>query len=63
MPIANITIMEGRDDEKKANLIASITDAIEESLGAPRESIRVILNEVPKSHFGIAGKSAKELGK
>lgn len=63
MPIANITIMEGRDEDKKAYLIEKVTDAIEESISAPRESIRVILNEVPKSHFGIAGKTAKELGR
>jgi 4-oxalocrotonate tautomerase len=63
MPIATINIMEGRDDAKKALLIEKVTEAICESLGAPIEAVRVIINEVPKSQFGIAGKTAKELGR
>jgi len=63
MPIATINILEGRSDDKKEKLIEKVTDAICESIGAPRESVRVILNEMPKQHFGIAGKSAKKLGR
>lgn len=63
MPIANIQIMEGRDDDAKARLIRSVTDAICESIGAPRESVRVMVQEIPKTQWGIAGKTAKELGR
>lgn len=63
MPIATINIIEGRDDEKKEKLIEKVSLAIAESLDAPIESVRVILNEMPKQHFGIGGKSAKKLGK
>ncbi|XPV69568.1 MAG: 2-hydroxymuconate tautomerase [Halarcobacter sp.] len=63
MPIATINIIEGRDDEKKEKLIEKVTLAIHESLDAPIETIRVILNEMPKQHYGIAGKSVKKLGK
>jgi len=63
MPIATINILEGRSDEKKEKLIAMVTEAIHESIDAPYAGIRVILNEMPKQHFGIAGKSAKKLGK
>ena len=63
MPIATINILEGRSDEKKEKLIELVTQAIHESIDAPYSSIRVILNEMPKQHFGIAGKSAKKLGK
>ncbi|WP_072682110.1 2-hydroxymuconate tautomerase [Arcobacter sp. LA11] len=63
MPIATINIIEGRSDEKKEDLIIKVTQAIHESIDAPIESIRVILNEMPKQHFGIAGKSIKKLGK
>ena len=44
-------------------LIHEVTDAIVRSLGAPVESVRVILNEMPKQHFGIGGQSAKRLGR
>jgi|TARA_R110002050_G_scaffold280862_2_gene428030 4-oxalocrotonate tautomerase len=63
MPIATINIIEGRDDAKKEALIEKVTLAIYESLGAPIETIRVIINEMPKQHYGIAGNSAKKLGK
>lgn len=63
MPIATINIIEGRSDEKKELLIEKVTMAIHESIGAPIETIRVILNEMPKQHYGIAGKSVKKLGR
>ena len=58
MPIAIVHIMEGRDDAKKARAIAAITQAIVDTLDAKPESVRVILQEVPKTQWGIAGKPA-----
>ncbi len=58
MPIAIIHLMEGRDDEKKARAIAAVTQALVESLGVKPDSVRVILQEVPKTQWGIAGKPA-----
>jgi 4-oxalocrotonate tautomerase len=63
MPIAHIYLMEGRDAEKKERLIAEVTDAIHRAVDAPIESIRVLLLEMPKEHFGIAGQSAKKRGR
>jgi len=63
MPIATINIIEGRTDEQKERLIVKMTEAINEAIGAPIPSIRIIINEMPKQHFGIAGESAKKLGK
>lgn len=63
MPIAHINIMEGRDDEKKEKLIGAVTDAICDSLGSPRESVRVLIHEVPKSQWGIGGESAMKQGR
>lgn len=63
MPFAQITLMEGRDDELKAALIKEVTEAIHRSIGAPTESIRVALYEVKKSEWGIGGVSAQKLGR
>lgn len=63
MPIIQVHMMEGRDDQQKEQLIAELTEAVVNSLGAPRDSVRVLLNEMPKSHWGIAGKSARALGR
>jgi 4-oxalocrotonate tautomerase len=56
MPIAIIHLMEGRDDIKKAKAIAAVTQALVESLDAKPETVRVILQEVPRTCWGIAGK-------
>lgn len=63
MPVAQINILEGRSDEQKEMLISEVTDAISRSLGAPVESVRVIITEMPKQHFGIGGQSARTLGR
>ena len=63
MPIAHLYILEGRDDERKERLIAEVTDAIHRAIDAPVEPIRVLLVEMPKQHFGIAGQSAKKRGR
>ena len=43
MPLVEVTLIEGRTKEKKAALIKAVTDAVESTIDAPRESIRVIL--------------------
>jgi len=60
MPLINVQIMEGRPPEKVAELIKNLTHTVEETLNAPKESIRVIVTEVPKTHWGIAGIPASE---
>lgn len=61
MPIINIQIMQGRPEEKIKSLIARVTDTVSEELSAPKDRIRVIVTEVPKSHWGIAGVSASDM--
>jgi 4-oxalocrotonate tautomerase len=56
-------MLEGRTDEQKEALIVEITEAMVRSISAPRESIRVMINEMPKQHFGIGGSSVKKLGR
>lgn len=63
MPICQIHLLEGRTVEQKRLLIQKITEAMHEAIGAKPESVRVILTEMPKEHFGIGGKTAAELGR
>jgi len=58
MPIAIIPLMEGRDDQKKARAIEAVTQALVDTLDAKPETVRVILLEVPRASWGIAGKPA-----
>lgn len=63
MPIATINIIEGRSDEQKEKLIIKVTQAINEAIDAPEANVRVIINEMPKQHFGIGGQSVKKMGR
>ncbi|MDQ1003512.1 4-oxalocrotonate tautomerase [Neobacillus niacini] len=60
MPIIQVNILEGRPPEKIKALIENITDTVVETLDAPKQSVRVLVNEMPKSHWGIAGVPASE---
>jgi 4-oxalocrotonate tautomerase len=55
MPIVNIQVLQGRPEEKIKKLITTVTDTVAETLEVPKERVRVIVQEVPKSHWGIAG--------
>jgi len=63
MPFAQIFLVSGRTDEQKKAVIEKVTDALVEAVGAPRENVRVWIQEVPNTQWGIAGKTAKELGR
>jgi len=63
MPIAHVHILEGRTTEQKRAVIEKVTLALREALGAPPESIRVVIEEMPKENYGIGGVSAKDLGR
>ncbi len=55
MPIINVQILEGRPKEKVFELIRNITDTVAETLEAPPENIRVLVTEMPKTHWGKGG--------
>lgn len=61
MPFAQIYIMEGRTEEQKRQLIEKVTAALVEALDAPVANVRVWIHDVPKTNWGIAGQTAKDL--
>ncbi|ALG66612.1 4-oxalocrotonate tautomerase [Beggiatoa leptomitoformis] len=63
MPLMHIYILEGRSDEKKAQLIKEVTRVASETLEVPADRVRVVLQEVPKNHWGIGGETAASLGR
>lgn len=63
MPFAQIYMLEGRTEEQKRAVIEKVTQALIEAVGAPKESVRVWIQDVPKTNWGIAGVSAKDLGR
>ncbi|WP_138419344.1 4-oxalocrotonate tautomerase [Aquibacillus sediminis] len=63
MPLVNIQIIEGRSQEKIDRLMENVTETVSQSLEAPKENVRVVVTEVPKTHWAIGGVSAKNLGR
>lgn len=63
MPIMVIHLLEGRSQEQKDRLIEKLTDAAVDALDAPRSSVRIMIQEMPKGHFGIGGETAEKLGR
>lgn len=63
MPLIEVSMVEGRSDEVKEQLIARLTEAAVETTGAPLETVRVIIREVPGRHWGVAGKPKFPKGK
>lgn len=51
MPLVEVTLVEGRSPDQLRTLITRLTDAVESSLDAGRESVRVVLREVPATHW------------
>jgi 4-oxalocrotonate tautomerase len=60
MPFVEITLMEGRSNDAKRALMKRVTDAVEETIGAPRAAIRVVLREVPAFHWAVGGEPKGE---
>ena len=61
MPLAQITVGKGRATyEQKKQLIAKITEAFVEVLGSDPKNVWVVLQEVPRSEWGINGKPLAE---
>jgi 4-oxalocrotonate tautomerase len=63
MPFAQIYMLEGRTPEQKKAAIEKVTQALHEATNAPKETIRVWIHEMPKENWGIAGVTAKDLGR
>lgn len=63
MPLINISILEGRSEEKIMDLIKNVTATVSETLDAPKGNIRVIVTEVPKNRWAVGSKTMKEIGR
>lgn len=59
MPIINIQMLEGRTPEQKANLIKDVTEAVVKNTGASKEAVSIIISDMKKENYGLAGEVKK----
>jgi 4-oxalocrotonate tautomerase len=55
MPIIQVNMFEGRTVDQKRKLVANMTDAVVKSLDVKPEDVRIILQEMAKHDYAIAG--------
>ena len=60
MPLIEVTLAEGRSPEKLRALISKLNEAVVETGVAKKEAVRVILREVPKSHWAAGDETLAE---
>ncbi len=61
MPIVTIKFLEGRSDDQKKALVKNVTDVVSADLNAPKEKIHVVLEEMKKTDYGVAGIRSSDL--
>ncbi len=54
MPLIEVTLTAGRTPQQVREMISNLTQAVIDAEVAPKESIRVIIREVPLAHFAAA---------
>ena len=65
MPMIEVTLVQGRTPEQLRALISGLTRAAAEAIDAPVANVRVVVREVPATHWAagdvtIAERSADE---
>lgn len=60
MPIVNIQILQGRPPEKIRQLISNVSQTVAETLEVPPERVRVLIQEVPPTHWAVGGQPMSE---
>ena len=61
MPIIRITMLEGRENELIEQCMRDVAHTVQKSLDIPLESIRVIVDEVPKNRFSVGNRLKSEV--
>lgn len=51
MPLIEVTLVEGRSPQQVRALISGLTRAASEAIGAAVANIRVVVREVPATHW------------
>lgn len=55
MPNLNVYLVEGYSETQKETLLLRMTDAVVDSIAAPKASVRIFLIELPRAHICAGG--------
>ena len=60
MPIVDVKMWKGTSKDAVEHIITGITKVFVE-LGIPERAVEVVIQEIPKTHWGIGGKPASKV--
>lgn len=60
MPVVQVSLARGRSPEALAELGKQITRAVEQSISARSETVRVLITEVEPEHWFVGGQTLAE---
>jgi 4-oxalocrotonate tautomerase len=60
VPLVEVTMVEGRSPEQLRALISKVTAAVCDAVDAPKDSVRVVVREVPATHWAAGDRTIAE---
>ena len=60
MPIVHVNVWEGFGAKNARTVIQGISQVFVD-MGIPRRAVEVVVHEIPKTHWGVAGEPASEI--
>ncbi|MFC5744279.1 tautomerase family protein [Actinomadura rugatobispora] len=60
MPIIDVSLLAGRSEGDLRRLMRALHETTVEVLGAPPESVRVLIREIPPAHWSSGGVTMAE---
>lgn len=61
MPLVNISVVEGRDNDAVENCIREVARTVSRTLNAPLETVRVYVTQVPKNRWAVGDRLKSDM--
>lgn len=61
MPLVQITLVQGRDDETVSRCVTEVARTVAETLGAPLSTVRVYVQQIPPQHYAVGDRTRQEI--
>ena len=61
MPLVQITLVQGRDDDAVSRCVTAVARTVAETLGAPLSTVRVYVQQIPPQHYAVGDRTLQEI--
>ena len=61
MPIVQITLVQGRDEDTVKTCVREVAQTVHRTLGAPLDTVRVLVSQLPASQWGVGDRTRDEI--